>query len=182
MRTLYTITTLLVLCAGVCVGAFLFVSGRVHTYHARADSIQNTVVLAEQKAINADAQRKVLRELAQKNIGLDSFFFVEGDALAFLRILEKTADAQGVDISVLSVDSVHESRAPLGAFLASVELQGSFEGIVSFLARVNTLPYALKTRSFSMEVLEGDTETTWTAVLSVAGAYITTEFKPSISL
>lgn len=158
-------------------GAVLFMSNRVHSYHMRADALYNNVALAEQKISNIDAQRKVLRQLAQEGIQLEPFFFAEGDALAFIRVLENAAKARGVSMSVLSVDNITKARAPLGAYSMSLELNGTFEEAVSFLAYVQSLPYALHIQAFDLTLIESENSTSWTATVSVAGAYVTTQYQ-----
>lgn len=177
MKLLLVNSVVSVLIAGVFVGAFLFVSSRVHLYHARADALYNNIALAEQKASNADAQRKVLRQLEQEHIDLGQFFFAEGDALAVIRTLERAAATQQLSAEVLSVDTVTDKRSPLGAYVVSIESKGSFEELVSFVAYVQSLPYALRVSAFSLSLVETENSSSWVATISVAGAYVTAPYQ-----
>lgn len=177
MKWLFTQSIVSVLFAGVFVGAFLFVSNRIHTYHARADALATSVALSEQKIANSEAQRKVLRQIDQEHINIGDFFFREGDALTLIRILEAAADVRAMPASTLSVENNVDARSPLGAYIVTLELKGTFADIISFLGYVETLPYALRITGFTISLVQDDTNTSWTATVSVAGAYVTARYQ-----
>jgi hypothetical protein len=145
-------------------------------------AVHNSVVLVNQKATNVDMQRRALREIDQSGINLDAHFFDESDALSLIEMLEHAGAAQHVSVSTSTVNTVVEKRAPLGAYVVTVDAEGSFEAIVHFLAAIQALPYALRINSYTLELVQGEKTTYWHATVSVAGAYIVSSYAHTSSL
>lgn len=168
--------------AGVSMGAFLFFANRVGVFHDRAVAVHNTVALADQKTRTVDVQRRVLRQLDQSGINLTQYFFAEGDALSAIELIEHAGMAQGVRVSTSTVDTVVEKRAPLGAYMVTVNAEGSFEALVHFLESIQSLPYALRIHTYSLELVQGESQTYWHATISIAGAYVVASYATSPTL
>jgi hypothetical protein len=101
--------------------------------------------LANEAALNRD-QEILLELLSTTQIERETLnsYIINGDAgtIAFLSDMDAFAAARDLDLTTENLQVVAQGRAPFNALTMTYQVKGSEASVQSFLAALETLPYA----------------------------------------
>ena len=172
MKKTFVILGLSVVFLVISIGVFFRGVSAIKEFSEKVIALDARLVLAEQKNANIEAQRRSLRQLEREGVVLDDFFFKEEDALRIVEELEALGLTYHSNVSVDSVQTLRQDGAVLGAYVVSVDIQGAFADMLSFIERIQSEPRVVKVHSFELGFIEDEGKKEWKGRVLVGFAYV----------
>jgi Tfp pilus assembly protein PilO len=138
-------------------GALGFIVYQSYAYKADIAAMQSAARDASALAARQAALERNLKGSKADLDAVDARFVREGEVSDFVDMLEKTADAQGVNANIGSLSLEPNARdGGIKALTLRVDGTGTWNQVLGFMAALESMPYALRVNVASLQKVLGD--------------------------